>query len=245
MVLFLMIFGEVWGKPWYGENPRLVQGFATGPGNIELAGGAFLPVPGSITLEIHPVTLVSLFEKPECPRGGHHEAKRVGPDNALELPALVLAQTGEGIAVANGDFDGPALAILSQDVLQAEREIRSEEGFDWRRRFALAWLFGMSGGATDHDDAYQPPWQDGMPQANPGLDLCLGFRGVRLPAAALARQRVGGAQQLALPRRPSAAFVRRGLGQGIELAGEQEPRDHVDRVRQVAQAFLGGIATVR
>ena len=77
--------------------------------------------------------------------------KRVGPDHALELPALVLAQTGEGIAVANGDFDGPAVAILPQDVLQAEREIRGEEGFDWGRRFALAWLFGTGGGATDRD----------------------------------------------------------------------------------------------
>ena len=163
MVLLLMIFGKIWGKPWYGENARLVQGFATGPGNVELAGGAFLPVPGSITPEIHPVTLVSLFEKPERPRGGHHEAKRVGPDHALDLPALVLAQTVEGIAVANGDFDGPAVAIQPQDVLQAERELRGEEGFDWGRRFALAWLFGTGGRATDHDYAYQPPRQDGMP----------------------------------------------------------------------------------
>src|SRR5215831_14868846 len=175
MVLLLMIFGKIWGKPWYGGNARLVQGFATGPGNVELAGGAFLPVPGSITLEIHPVTLVRLFEKPERPRGGHHETKRVGRDKALELPALVLAQTVEGIAVANGDCDGPAVAILLQDVLQAEREIRGEEGFDWGRRFALAWLFGTGGRATDHDDAHQPPRQDGMPQADPGLDLCLGF----------------------------------------------------------------------
>jgi hypothetical protein len=106
MVLLLMIFGKIWGKPWYGEHARLVQGFATGPGKVELAGGAFLPVPGSITPEIHPVTLVSLFEKPERPRGGHHEAKRVGPDHALDLPALVLAQAVEGIAVANGDFNG-------------------------------------------------------------------------------------------------------------------------------------------
>ena len=77
------------------------------------------------------------------------------------------------------------------------------------------------------------------------MDLRLGFRGMRLPAVAPAGQRFGGAPQLALLRRPPAAFACRGLGQGIELAGEQEPRDHVDRVRQVAQEFLGGMAAVR
>jgi hypothetical protein len=87
---------------------------------------------------MHPVTLMSLFETPARPRGGHHEAKRVGPDHALDLPALVLTQAGEGMAVANGDVDGPAVAILPQEVLQAEREIRGEEGFDWGRWFALA-----------------------------------------------------------------------------------------------------------
>jgi hypothetical protein len=110
MVLLLMIFGQIWGKPWSGENARLVPDFATGPGPVELAGGACLPVPGSITPAIHPVTLVSLFATPERPRGGHPEAKRVGPDPALDLPALVLAQAVAGLAVANGDVDGPAVA---------------------------------------------------------------------------------------------------------------------------------------
>jgi hypothetical protein len=163
MVLLLMIFGKIWGKPWYGENARLAQRFATGPGNVELAGGALLPVPGSITPEIHPVTLVRLVEKPERPRGGHHEAKRIGPDNALDLPALVLPQAVEGMAVADGDFDGPAVAILPQEVLHPEGQVRGAEGFDWRRRFALAWRFGPGGGAPDHDHAYQPPRQDGLP----------------------------------------------------------------------------------
>src|SRR5918995_5604516 len=225
MVLLLMIFGEIWGKPWYGENARLKKGFATGPGNVELAGGALLPVPRSITPEIHRRTLVGLCEEPERPRGGHHKAKRVGPDNALELAALVMAQAIEGIAIPSRDVDGPAVAILLQDVLHAERQGRGEEGFDWGRRCALAWLLRTGAGATDHDHAHQPPREDGMPEADPGLGLRLGFRGMRLPAAAPAGPRVGGAQQLALPRRPPAAFARRGLGEGIELAGEQEPRN--------------------
>src|SRR2546428_8661583 len=119
MVLLLSIFSETGGKPWYGENARLKKGFATGPGNVELARGALLPVPGSITSEIHRRTLVGLCEKPERPRGGHHEAKRSGSDNALELSALVLAQAIEGIAIPYRDFDGPAVAILLQDVLHA------------------------------------------------------------------------------------------------------------------------------
>jgi hypothetical protein len=83
-----------------------------------------------------------------------------------------------------------------------------------------------------------------MPEANPGLDLRLGFCRMRQPALARARQGVGGTQQLALPRRAPAAFARRGLGQGIELAGEQESRDHLDRLWKVAQEFFGGIAAV-
>lgn len=240
-----MMFGKIWGNPWSGENARLGQGFATGPGHVELAGGACLAVPGSITPEIPPVTLVRLLEPPARPRGGHPEATRVGPAPARELPALVLAQAVEGMAVAQGDVDGPAVAIRPQDVLQAARERRGKDGFDWGRRLALAWRFGPGGGATDHDHAYQPPRQDGMPQADPGVDLRLGCRGMRLPAVAPAGQRFGGAQPLALPRRPPAACARRGLGQGIARAGEQEPRDHVDRVRQVAPACLGGIAAVR
>jgi hypothetical protein len=35
MVLLLLIFSEIWGKPWYRENARLKQGFATGPGHVE------------------------------------------------------------------------------------------------------------------------------------------------------------------------------------------------------------------
>jgi hypothetical protein len=245
MVPLLMMFGTIWGKSWSGENARLMQGVSTGPGHVEWAGGAFLPGPGSITPEIHPVRLVRLVETPARPRGGHHEATRVGPDQALDRPALVLAQAVEGMAVAHGDCDGPAVARLPPDVLQAARERRGEAGVDWGRRCALAWLLGPGGGATDHDDADQPPRQDGRPQADPGLDLRLGCRGRRRPAVAPAGQRVGGAQPLALPRRPPAALARRGLGPGLELAGEQEPRDHVARVREVAQAFLGGIAAVR
>ena len=112
-------------------------------------------------------------------------------------------------------------SLRPQDVLQAERESRGEAGFDWGRRLARAWLFGQGGGATDHDDAYQPPRQDGRPQADPGLDLRLGCRGMRLPAVAPAGHRVGGAPPLALPRRPPAVFARRGLGQGLERAGAQ------------------------
>jgi hypothetical protein len=194
-----------------------------------LAGGALLPVPGSITPEIHRRTLVGLCEAPARPRGGHHQAKRVGPDHALALAALVMAQAIEGMALPYRDVDGPAGAILLQDVLHAERQVRGEEGFDWGRRFALAWLCRTGGGATDHDHAHQPPREDGMPEADPGLGLRLGFRGMRPPAAAPAGPRVGGAQQLALPRRPPAAFARWGSGRAWSLP-ERRNRDTTSTV---------------
>ena len=190
-----MIFGKIYDEPWYGENASLVQRVATGPGDVELGGGALLPVPGAVATEVHRVGLVGVFEAPQRSRGGHHEAKGVGPDNALDLPALVLAQTVERMTVPNGDFDGPAVTILPEDVFPAEGEICGEKGFDWGTRLALARLLGAGGGwATDHDHTHQPPRQDRMPEADPGLDLCLGFRWMRLPAPALAGQGFGGTQ---------------------------------------------------
>jgi hypothetical protein len=92
-----MIFGEIYDKPWYGENAGLVQRFATGPGDVALGGGALLPVPRAVATEVHRIGLAGVFEEPQRARGGHHKAKGVGPDDALELPALVLAQAVERI----------------------------------------------------------------------------------------------------------------------------------------------------
>jgi hypothetical protein len=77
------------------------------------------------------------------------------------------------------------------------------------------------------------------------LDLRLGFRRMRLPALTPAGPGFGGAQQRAFLRWAPPALARRGLGQGIELAGEQEPRDDLDRIREVAQKFLGSVTAVR
>src|SRR5919198_2860722 len=123
MVRLLMIFGQIWDEPWYGKNPRLVQGFATGPDDVEMTGGAFVPVPGAIATEIQRVSLVGVFQEPQCARGGHHQAKRVGPDKTRDLAALVLAESVERMAVSNGNFDRPAGVILLQDVLRAQGQV--------------------------------------------------------------------------------------------------------------------------
>jgi hypothetical protein len=53
MFRHFVMFGQICDEPGYGKNASLVQGFATGPDDVELAGGAFLPVPGAIAPEVH------------------------------------------------------------------------------------------------------------------------------------------------------------------------------------------------
>src|SRR5918994_3280214 len=241
-----MIFGKLCGEPWYGENTGLLQGFATGPGDVELARGALLPVPGAMATEVRSRGLVHLCEEPQCPRGSHDEAKRIGPDDTLELPALVLTQAIKGVAVPNRDFHGPALAILLQEVLCTEGQLRGEEGFEWGTWLVRAPLVGARGGRTPGDHHMeQPPRQDGVPETDPAVDLGLCLRRMPEPAPALTGQRFGGAQQRAFLSRASAAFAHRRFGQAIELAGDQEPRDHLDGSWQVAQEFFGRIAAIR
>ena len=115
MVGLLMIFGQIWGEPWYGKNSGLVQGLTTGPHHVELAGGNFLSVPGPIAAQIERRAALDLVEKPQSACRRHDETERVGADDALPLAALILPQPIEGIGVANCNFHRPAVAILAQD----------------------------------------------------------------------------------------------------------------------------------
>ena len=133
MVGLLMIFGQIGGKPWYGKNSRFVQGLTTGPYHIQLAGGNLLPVPRPIAAQIHTRAALDLVEKPQRAGRCHDETARVGTDDALSFPALILPQTLEGIGVANVNFHRSAVAILAQERVGAQGQLRGEKGLNRRR----------------------------------------------------------------------------------------------------------------
>src|SRR5437870_5322483 len=112
MCRLLMIFGQSWGEPWYGKNAGLVQGLTAGPHHIQLTGGDFLSVPGPIAAKIERRVPLDLVDKPQGACGRHDETERIGADDALPLPALISPQPIEGIGVTDGNFHGPAVAIL-------------------------------------------------------------------------------------------------------------------------------------
>jgi hypothetical protein len=68
-------------------------------------------------VEIEGVGLASLLEEPQRARGGQPQTKRVGSDDATELPTLIMAQASEGIDVTTLDFNGLVVSIRLQRVL--------------------------------------------------------------------------------------------------------------------------------
>ena len=140
-----MIFGKSWGEPRYGKNPGLVQRFAARPDEVELAGGALLPVPRAIATQLEGLGLAGLLHEPQRARRCQDQAQRVGSHDALDRAALILPPAREGVAIADRDFYGPAVAILRQDDCQGQREVGGEKRLDRRRWLAVA---GLS--ATTH-----------------------------------------------------------------------------------------------
>ena len=100
-----------------------MQRFAPGPQNVELTGGAFLPVPGPIAPQRQRCGPCRSLHKPEGTCGHQDQAQGIRPDHALALAALVLPKAGEGIAITEGDFYCPPLAILREDRLETQREV--------------------------------------------------------------------------------------------------------------------------
>src|SRR3979411_3276210 len=115
----LIIFGQIRGKPRYGNNPGVVQGLTTGPHHVKLAGSYFLSVPRPITAQIERRAALNLADKPQGARRRHDQTERVDTDDALPLPALILSQPVEGIRVADFNFHRPAVAIRVDNVLGA------------------------------------------------------------------------------------------------------------------------------
>jgi len=47
----LVIFGQLWGEPWYRKNPGFIEGLPTGFRDVELTWCRFLSVPGPIAMD--------------------------------------------------------------------------------------------------------------------------------------------------------------------------------------------------
>src|SRR4029450_4454215 len=107
-----MIFGQSEGEPWYGKNAGLVQGPPTGFRHVELTGGHFLSIPRPIVTQMERRATLDLVDKPQGTCRRHDQTERIGADNALPLPALISPQPIEGIGITDGNFHGPAVAIL-------------------------------------------------------------------------------------------------------------------------------------
>src|ERR671927_3262 len=120
---FLLIFGQIWGEPWYGKNPAGIEGLPTGLRNVELTGRSLLSVPGPVAAQRHTYPAIHVGNEPQraCRRQGQPQC--VGPDDALPLAALVLPEPAEGVTVTDGNFHGPAAAIRAHDLFSTQGEI--------------------------------------------------------------------------------------------------------------------------
>ena len=134
----LIIFGQLWGEPWYGKNAGLMEGLPTGFRHVELTWRYFLSVPGPVATQRHRRATIHVRNEPQCACRCHDQTKRVGADDALPLATLVLPEPVKGVTVTDGNFHGPAVAILAHDLCRAQRQISSEKGFDGWERFSLS-----------------------------------------------------------------------------------------------------------
>jgi len=58
----LVIFGQVWGEPWYGKNAGLMEGLPTGLRYVQLTWCYFLSVPGPIAAQMHSCAALNLLD---------------------------------------------------------------------------------------------------------------------------------------------------------------------------------------
>ena len=114
----LVIFGHLWGEPWYGKNTSLLEGFTAGPHHVQLTGGFFLSVPGPRAAQIECRAALDLVDKPQGACRHHDQTERIGTDDALPLPALIAPQPSVGVGVTNGNFHGPTVAIFAHDLFR-------------------------------------------------------------------------------------------------------------------------------
>ena len=108
--------------------------------------------------------VLHVVDKPHRACRGHDQTKRVRPYDALQFATLIVAQTIEGVGGTNGNFHGPAYAILAQDLLSAQGEIDSAKGFEGWGWFSLTTPCGCGFGIASYDhDSNEAPGQHRMP----------------------------------------------------------------------------------
>ena len=120
----------------------------------------------------------NLAEKPQGACRCHDQTDRVGTDEALPLPALLLSPPVDGMRVADVTFHRPAVAILVDDVVGASRQSGGAKGCDGGERLSVPGPFGGVFALTSQPhDPPEAPRQHRRPQAIPGLDLRARFAG--------------------------------------------------------------------
>ena len=188
----LIIFGHLWGEPWYGKNTGLMEGLPTGLRDVELTGCRFLSVPGPVAAQRHTRAAIHLVDTPQRACRGQDQPQRVCPHDALAFPTLLLAQTRAGVGVTEGHCHRPAVAILREDVLRAQGESSRAKRLDRWGWFAVASAFGTALALPPYDhNPQESPRQHRVPPATPGLDLGARFARVRFPPRSGRRQGFG------------------------------------------------------
>ena len=140
----LVIFGQLWGKPWYGENTGLMEGLPTGLRDVELTGGRFLSVPGPVAAQRHPVSRSTWAM--------NHSVRAAARTKRNVLAPMMRCR------LRHWSCPSPSKALLSRMAIStAQRwpyartissalkgEIGGEKGFDGWGWFSLSWPCGGS-----------------------------------------------------------------------------------------------------
>ena len=61
----LIIFGQLWGEPWYGKNTGLMEGLPAGLRDVELTGRYFLSVPRPVAPQRHLHLAIHVGNEPQ------------------------------------------------------------------------------------------------------------------------------------------------------------------------------------
>jgi len=192
------------------EKFRLHRGLHDRPTPRPVDWGSLLSVPRPIAAQMERRAARNLAEKPQGACRCHDQTDRVGTDEALPLPALLLSPPVDGMRVADVTFHRPAVAILVDDVVGASRQSGGAKGCDGGERLSVPGPFGGVFALTSQPhDPPEAPRQHRRPQAIPGLALRARFAGVgRPPLGGLGEGR-GRADQVAFCAWGAATLGRR------------------------------------
>ena len=105
------------------ENAGLIERLPTGFRHVELTRCYFLSVPGPVATQRHLRATIHLRDEPQCACRCHDQTKRVSAYNTLPLTTLVLPEPVKGVTVTDGNFHGPAVAVLR--TISAALNVRS------------------------------------------------------------------------------------------------------------------------